>query len=273
MLGSQNFDNYKQKVAAFFNSRINYDEEGNFHPHLANHLLELVPLHKGQKILDVATGTGLVAITAAQIVGSEGKVIGIDLSSRMLSQAQQKITATGLQNIELIEADADSLNFSDRSFDVIFCSSAIVWFADIPGVLHSWYRFLKPGGLVAFSCFSETSFMTPVVIRACARVYGISLPNINEPLGTPEKCHNLLQQAGFEHIEVKSEQFGYYLSLSDAENWWKGGWLHPKGNLLSQLNPEQLERLKSEYRAEIQALATDEGVWQDITTFFVIARK
>ena len=59
-------DNYKQQVIELFNSRTNYDqEEGSQHPREASLLLESVPIHQGQKILDIATGTGLIAILAA----------------------------------------------------------------------------------------------------------------------------------------------------------------------------------------------------------------
>ena len=214
----------------------------------------------------------MIAIPAAQMVGTEGYVMGVDMSPGMLSQGRQKIEALGLQNIELIEADAEYLNFDDDSFDGIFCSSALVYLADIPAALKNCYRWLKKGGIVAFSCFSETSFTTPIIIKACAK-HGVSLLNINEPLSTPEKCHNLLKQAGFQEIEVKTKQLGEYLSLSDRRLSWDGRfWFHPTGNPLLQLSQDQLEKLQAEYRAEVESLASDEGVWYDITTFFVLAR-
>ena len=106
-------------------------------------------------------------------------------------------------------------------------------------------------------------------------MWGISLPNWNEPLGTAQKCHKLMREAGFQDIEVKTEQFGEYLSLSEAKKWWKGDpvWINPRGNPLSQLSQEQLERLKAAYDAEIETLATDKGIWHDITTFFVNGRN
>ncbi len=118
-------NSYKQKVKEFFDRRIDYDREGDRHPREAKLLLESVQLRQGQKVLDIATGTGLIAIPAAQKVGREGYVVGVDFSSGMLHQARQKIEAAKLSNIELIEADADSIAFLDRSFDVIFCCSAI----------------------------------------------------------------------------------------------------------------------------------------------------
>lgn len=85
---------YKQTVISFFNSRTSYDN--NYIINRTLPILELLQFEKGQKILDVATGTGLIAITAAQIVGNQGKVIGVDFSPIMLQQAQQKIDELGL---------------------------------------------------------------------------------------------------------------------------------------------------------------------------------
>lgn len=271
MLNPVKLDEYKQRVIADFNSRSNYDND--FRYRSATPLVQLAQLQSGQKILDVATGTGIVAIAAAQIVGNKGKVIGVDISRGMLIQAQQKIEAASLQNIELIEADADYLNFSDNSFDVIFCSSAIPWFSNIPNVLRLWYRFLKKDGLVAFSCIAEKAYITSIVYRAVSQRNGIPMSNVNEPLGTPEKCHLLLQEAGFVNIEIKQEQFGDYISLSDVESWWDRNLNNALGNSLLQLDPEKVEQCKVEYIAELEALATDKGIWNDITTFFVLARK
>ena len=107
-------DKYKQLLKEFYGRRTTYDhEEGTRHPLEAKLLLEFVPLGQGQKILDVATGTGLIAIPAAHKVGLEGHVIGVDMTPGMLHQAKLKIAAAKLQNIELIETDAEYINFSD----------------------------------------------------------------------------------------------------------------------------------------------------------------
>ncbi|HBB32966.1 MAG TPA: methyltransferase type 11 [Cyanobacteria bacterium UBA8803] len=270
MHGSTNLNEYKQEIRAFYEARKNYDNDFTYRRAIP--LVELAPLQPGQHVLDVATGTAIVAIAAAQIVGSEGKVVGVDFTPGMLNQARQKIAALGLQNIELIEADAESIIFEDECFDAIFCGTAIVLLSDIPAALRHWHCFLKKGGVLAFSCWSDTSFFTPVITKVCAK-YGLALPNLHEPLGSPEKCYALLQEVGFQDIKIKTEQFSTYLSLSDAQNWWQGKWLHAKGHPLLRLSAEQIEQLIAEFRAEIETLATDKGVWQEITTFFVIGKK
>ncbi|MGB5962171.1 MAG: methyltransferase domain-containing protein [Coleofasciculaceae cyanobacterium] len=270
---------YQQEIKAFYDARTSYDND--FTHRRAIPLVELAQLQPGQQILDVATGTGIIAIcasqqllaiAAAEKVGNKGKVIGVDFSPGMLNQARQKISAAGLQNIELIEADAETISFEVASFDAIFCATAIVLLKDIPTALRNWYNYLKPGGIVAFSCWSETSFFTPVIMKVCAK-YGFDLPNLHELLGSPERCHDLLQEIGFQNIAIKTEQFGKYLSLDDAKKYWKGTWLCANGHPLLQLSTEQIEQLQAEFHAEIEKLVTDKGVWHETTTFFVTGRK
>ncbi|NEO45887.1 MAG: class I SAM-dependent methyltransferase [Moorea sp. SIO4A3] len=265
---------FKQNVKADFNTRPNYDQ-GSFHPRLAKGLVELSHLQTGQRILDIATGTGLVAIRAAKIVGASGAVVGVDISSGMLNLAQRKVKAEGLNNIKFIEADAETINFPDNSFDRILCSSAIVYLTDIPAALRQWYRFVKPGGLVGFSCFAAKAFPTGGLFREKAGDYGIVIPNPNQPLGSPEKCHQLLTEAGFQDINLKTDQLGYYSSDTQtvAANSWRGNSKSAFGAEVFQLSPEKLAQLKTEFFAAVEQLATAQGIWIDITTFFVCARK
>jgi len=267
---STNLNDYQQQIMAFYDARIDYDNEFTYRRAIP--LIELVPLQNGQQVLDIATGTGIIAIAASEIVGSQGKVIGVDFSPGMLKQARRKIAAAGLQNIELIEADADTITFADEQFDAIFCATAIVLLSNIPAALRQWYRWLKPGGTVAFSCWSETSFFTQIIMKICAK-YGFELPNLHKPLGSPEKCSALLQDIGFQDIQIKTEQFGSYLSLDEAKNFWQGTWLCPNGHPLLHLSDAQIEPLKADFRAEVETFATDKGVWQEKTTFFVVGKK
>jgi arsenite methyltransferase len=269
MANSEYEQQYKRKVIDFFNSRTTYDNDYTIRR--AVPLLELVPLKKGQKVLDMATGTGIIAIAAAQAVGNEGKVIAVDFSAGMLNQAQQKINELELRNIELIEADADYINFEDESFDIIICSTAIVYLKDIPAALKNWYHWLRKDGLLGFSSCSQESCEAPIVIAACAK-YGIAIANINEPTGTSENCRNLLIEAGFRDIQITSQQLGFYRSFEQAKEW-NGTWFHPRENPLLSLPLSQIEKLKVEYCREIEEKATSEGVWYENLTFFVTGCK
>lgn len=264
---------YKKQITSFFNERTKYDNDFTYNR--AIKLIDCVDLAQGETILDVATGTAIVAIAAAQIIGETGKVIGVDISPVMLSQATKKIAEAAINNIELIESDIDQLDFDNNSFNTIFCSSSIPWFSNIPDIFSNWYRWLKPGGKIVFSCYSEKSFLTPLIVELCQEICDINLPDWNSITGTPEKCQHLLEQAGFDNIVVKQEQLGHYLTIQEAKNTWKGDrlWINPRGNPLLDLSQEQLSKLKSAYNAKIDRLATDKGIWEDITIFYVSAFK
>ncbi|AFY55360.1 methylase involved in ubiquinone/menaquinone biosynthesis [Rivularia sp. PCC 7116] len=266
-----NLNDYKQQVAGYFNARTNYDAS-ELANRRAESFLKLLPLKKGDKVLDIATGTGLIAIPVAEMVGKNGKVIGVDIATALLKQAQNKIDKFNLDNIELIEVDAEYLNFNENSFDAVLCCSAVMVFQNIPTAFKDWYRLLKPGGIVAFNAYAETSLMTPAIIQSCASC-GISLPNIHEPLGTEEKCEILLKEAGYNDIKVITEQFGKYIPVDNAKKIFDANtWIHPENPLL-QLSLEKKESLKAEFAKIIENLATEKGLWHDITTFFVLAKK
>ena len=264
---------YKQQVIDFFDSRTNYDAEGNSHPQEAKRLLEYVSLKTGQQILDLATGTGLVAIPAAKKVAPDGSVIGVDISSVMLAQARHKIASEGIENLELIEADVESIEFELEQFDAIFCCSALVYISDISKILDKCYGWLKSGGYFAFTTPDKTSYLAEVRVKVCQDLFGIDLPHIIRPLWTPKKCRTLLRESGFRDIEIESHQYSsskigknYGFARIEQE-------FYPRGNPLLDLSEEQQELLQNEYKKAVDKLIAEKGIWQDATNLYVKARK
>ncbi|NJM61305.1 MAG: class I SAM-dependent methyltransferase [Oscillatoriales cyanobacterium RU_3_3] len=266
---TDSLSHFKQQILNDFNNRKSYENE--FHKRAANRLVEVAKLRSNQQVLDVATGTGLVAAAAARIVGDAGRVLATDFAEGMLRQAKQKVAFLGLKNIELASADADEQEFQENQFDVILCSCAIVYFADIPQVLHRWYKALKPGGFIAFSCLAETSPTSSFLFREVVQKYGVAICNPNELLGTQQKCCRMLRSIGFENIEIAIEQFGFY--LQDAEAAWNGNANSAFGLQEVHWSQQQLEQCKQEYLDAVKAAASEQDLWNDVTMFFVVGRK
>jgi IS605 OrfB family transposase len=128
-------NDFKQQVADLYSRRSHNYDEGDFHPRLAHRLIESAQITPGQQVLDIATGTGLVAIEAAQLVGSEGRVVGVDISTGLLEQAKRKAKAADVSNIELMLADAEALNFPNNTFDRVLCCSALPLMTETDKVL------------------------------------------------------------------------------------------------------------------------------------------
>ncbi|QKQ73998.1 class I SAM-dependent methyltransferase [Nostoc sp. TCL240-02] len=261
---------YKQEVIDFYNARTNYDNDATRNRAIA--LFDYATPFPGQSVLDVATGTGNIAIQAAKKVGASGSVIGIDIATELLKITQQKIQAENLSNVQLIEVDAEAYQPESNEFDAIYCSYAIVLFPNIPTILGSWYRCLKSGGFIAFTCSSEDSYLALSIVEACAK-HGITLPNLHEPLGTPDRIQHVLTQAKFNQIEIHPQQMGTYLGLEKAQSRWNGQfWLHTD-NPLRELKPEKIRQIKASYDDEIAALETEQGVWHEELIYYVVARK
>ncbi|MBU7583830.1 MAG: methyltransferase domain-containing protein [Nostoc sp. TH1S01] len=268
-------NNYKQQIADLYSRRSLTYDQSDWHLQIAHRLVEYAQLTPGQRVLDIATGTAMVAIKASEVVGAGGEVVGIDISPGMLDQARRKVEELGLTNVKFQLADAEALQFAVNSFDCIFCSSALIWMEDISGALRHWYQFLKPGGLLGFHAFADTSFIGAVVVQKIVEKYGISLL-FNKPTSTEGKCHDFLKAAGYDCIEIKSEQYSSYVSLEQAKQMWAGNESLAPGqfpNPLLQLSTEQLKAVKIEFELELSALETAQGIWNDITVFFTFGRK
>jgi ubiquinone/menaquinone biosynthesis C-methylase UbiE len=266
---------YKQQIADFYSRRSHNYDESDWHYQIACRLVQYAQISSGQSVLDIATGTGMVALESAKIVNTQGRVIGVDISEGMLEQAQHKAKALNIKNVEFILADAEKLNFSSNSFDRVLCASALIWMTDIVAALRLWGQFLKPDGIIGIHVFADTAFVGSNILQNIVEKYGISL-TFSKPTGTIEKCQKLLTDAGFEILEIKTEQDGSYISLEEAKKMWAingtpapGQFPHP----LSQLSWAQQEQIHQEFDAAIEALVTDKGIWNDITTFFILGRR
>ncbi len=264
-------DSYKRFVASSFDrTPPTYGTGGDFHQRFAERLVEPADPRPGQTVLDVATGTAPAAV-AARRVGSGGRVLGVDISTGMLAHARRNIATAGLGNVAVGEGDAERLPFADRSFDVVLCSSAIAWLPRIPTALEEWNRVLVPGGRLAFSCLAEGALPLAALLRQELRAYGVDLPDMNEPLDTPEKCKAMVRSARFANVEVRTGQFGGYVRT--AKEGWEKNWPGLADRLDVRLGSEEEERLKASFVAQAERLATDLGIWDDLTTLFVLAKK
>jgi ubiquinone/menaquinone biosynthesis C-methylase UbiE len=276
MIDQLKLDEYKQQIADLYSSRSAGYDNGAWHPRIAHRLVEYADIQQGQKVLDLATGTGIVAIKAAQIVGDEGHIIGIDIATGMVERARQKVAALGLSNIKFQVADAEALEFPENSFDRIFCSSAFIWMSDLLSALKLWHRLLKPGGILGFHAFSDTAFVAGVLSQQALEKQGVSLL-LSKPTGTVEKCHELLQQAGFELIDIKTEADGNYISLEKAKKMWVDNPSFPTPgqypNPLLKLTAEQLAQAKIDFDKELEKIQTPQGIWDDSTIFYVFGQK
>ena len=93
-------------------------------------LMACASLAPGERVLDVACGTGLVAFGAAQAVGPAGRVVGVDLSDRMVDAARRRAQSRRLSNVDFARMDGESLALPDAGFDVALCALGLMFMPD-----------------------------------------------------------------------------------------------------------------------------------------------
>ncbi len=120
-------------------------------------LLSFASLQQGERVLDVACGTGLVTFPAAEAVGAQGHVTGIDISGEMIEAAKRAADRRGLSNVCLTRMDAEALDLPDASFDVVMCALGLMYVPDPAQAVREMRRVLRPGGRMVIAVWGERS--------------------------------------------------------------------------------------------------------------------
>ncbi len=265
----------KQKITALFQQVANrYDNPAmRYFPFCGDRMITHLRPRPGEKILDIATGTGAVALPAAQAVAPHGRVQAIDLAENMLNIAANNLQRAGLNNVDFHLMDAESLDFKSRYFDAVTCSFGIFFLSDMQAALKEWKRVLKPGGKVIFTTFSANAF-APLAeqFRADLELFDVTFPEETWlRLTTETECLELLHSAGFENNQTTTEQLGYH--LNSPADWWEIILSSGLRGFLNALDNEQQEQLQQRHLANIQSHVTDKGLWLDVETLFAIGQR
>jgi arsenite methyltransferase len=116
-------------------------------------------LAAGERVLDLGCGAGTDSLVAAQMVGSSGSVVGIDMTPAMLAKARRAAAELGVTNADFVEGEVESLPFRDDSFDVVISNGVIDLVPDKDAVYSEIYRVLAPGGRIQIA---DVTIQNPV---------------------------------------------------------------------------------------------------------------
>jgi len=165
-------------------------------------LLQMASISEGEKVLDVACGTGLVSFRAAEQAGKTGSVLGTDISDRMIEVAKKIAEEKMVSNITFERMDAEQLQLADDSFDVVICALGLMYVPDPSGAINEMLRVLKPGGAMVAAVWGERDHCGWAEIFEIVdkRVSSEVCPMFFQ-LGTGNRLDLHLMKAGFDHIE------------------------------------------------------------------------
>jgi len=230
----------------------------------AERLLQLAPPGPGERALDVACGTGVIARKVAGAVGPSGSVAALDMNPDMLEVARAAAAAEGAV-IDWREGTMDDLPFPDGDFDLVLCQHGLQFAPDRAAVMAEFHRVLRPGGRVAVCTWKELSrhpYLESLngVVERCT-----GIPALVQPfsLHSAEEVAALLEGAGFQPPTLREETIearfpdpeGYVAHEADV--------LVAALPALQHLDEGERERLSAgivEGMGEAAAAATREGV-------------
>ncbi len=273
--GVSNKRAYQKLIVDSYDERSKNYDNSEWHRNMAIQLVDYAPPAEGQKVLDLATGTGTIAFHAAALVAEMGTVTGIDISKSMIAKCNEKLKDSKLQNLDFIYADAENLEFKANSFDRIYCASAFFWMSHPLAALRHWIELLKPDGRLGFHAWPDNSEIWGNISRKVLKNYGINY-TIHQATGSVEKCRQMLELAGYKNIEIHEVKDGRFLSLQDAKgsllnesDYAPGQYPHPLKNVPEEI----LTQAQVDFDIEVEKLNTDKGVWHDMSMFYVFGQK
>ena len=189
---------------------------------VSDRLVALAHIKSGDRVLDIATGTGEPAITAARAVGRSGHVLGVDHSPGMLAAARRRAATLALTNVEYREGDAASLAIPERGFDAVLCRWGLMFVPELNPTAQRIHDLLKPGGWLATAVW-DSGDKVPMITIAAKKIREIT----NAPPPPPDAINPMrladtsileraLRAAGFRDFSVEPMMVNFEFDSPEA---------------------------------------------------------
>jgi ubiquinone/menaquinone biosynthesis C-methylase UbiE len=236
-------------------------------------LVEAAHLAGGERVLDLACGTGVVARIAAQRVGPRGRVTGIDLNPGMISVARSLPAPDG-GPIEWLEGSALAIPLPDTSVDVVLCQQGLQFFPDKALALREMHRVLDRGGRLTLSAWSSAGVYNSAVGKALARFVGDDTASrfcASRNAPGKEELERLAVAAGFSGVSVRISRMNVHLPRLDrfVLEHLAGT---PVAASIVALDPESRKHIGASVMREMQRFDDRDGVTYPDETHVVTAR-
>ena len=240
---------------------------------LAEDLVEIADIRPGERVLDVACGTGVVARLAAQRVGASGTVAGLDLNPGMLAVARSA-TPSGM-TIHWHEASAEKMPLPDASFDIVLSQMGLQFVPDKSAALREMHRILAPGGRLVLNVPGPTPPLMAVMGESLARHIGAEAEGFVAhvfSLHDKAELQKLIEGAGFKKVSVQADTKTLRLPTPEEFLW---GYVHstPLAGALAKLDEETRGSLERDVVERWQEFVTDRSMMLQLRIVVATARK
>jgi ubiquinone/menaquinone biosynthesis C-methylase UbiE len=264
----------KAKAAATYNAAADHFDDAPlaFWDRYGRRTVERIGLAEGALVLDAGCGSGASALPAAERVGPQGRVIGIDLAEGLLQLGRAKARSRGLRNIEFHCADMSALPFEDDHFDAVVCVFAIFFVPDMERQVAELWRLVRPGGRLAITTWGPRMFEpgSSAWWAAVKQFRPDLLPAVNpwERITTPNAVGRLLSASGIAGADIVAEDGRQ--PLRSPDDWWSVVLGSGYRWTVDQMDDETIERV----RAANLAPLTRNGVTSiETNVIYAVARK
>jgi ubiquinone/menaquinone biosynthesis C-methylase UbiE len=214
----------RAKAAATYNAAADaYDEPANsFWERFGRETVERLRLAPGSHVLDVCCGSGASALPAAEIVGPQGSVLGVDLAEKLLDRARRKAAARGLANAQFRVGDMMSLQVPAARFDAVVCVFGIFFVPDMPEAVRSLWSAVRRGGKLAITTWGPR-FLEPANTAFWNSIRDVR-PDLHkgfnpwDRISEPASVREMLREGGVERADVVAQ--GGTHPIPSPEAWW-----------------------------------------------------
>jgi SAM-dependent methyltransferase len=188
-------------VAEEFDRRAATYDASEMHVWQGRKAAELLELRPGQRVLDIATGTGMAARAIVQLA-ERTTVVGVDVSARMLDVARSK---SDPRRCRYVRADAQRLPFGSAVFDGLLCVAAIPYLPDLGAALSEWGRVGRPGATLVFTTPAADGITAHRLLGQAAEAHGLTVPNPHAAYGSPDRIRAIVEGAGLSLVSVERD--------------------------------------------------------------------
>ena len=237
---------------------------------------------EGEVVLDVGCGGGATSRHMAERVGSQGRVVGVDISSTILAVAKER--AGHLPNLRFEVGDAQTIDLGEDAFDLIYSRFGVMFFQDVIAAFTNLHRTLKRTGRLLFLCWcaAEENPWMQQPVTAIQEIFppppssnsGIPDPNAPGPfsLAQSERLHHVLQAAGFTEAQVEALDERMPMGSVDEAVSLILGMMGPSADQMSLATHEQVIALNDSLRRIVAPYDTTDGVSIPCAAWMVSAR-